>query len=435
MNRSVDADTNAMKHPITTSIPNEANATKNTTMGSNNIIPRKKVITFQQAVLSNMSTPSTTHTSQKSTLTVLSKRHSDSISDSTTKCANPPKDIVKFADNPSNTVTCTKVPTSEMIYKPVTNHNMITRLSSTQINDITYAVSLKYDSVIQKMQKEHEKQIKHIIGTQKAQDDEINAIKQSQKTLRTDLQEQLQTKMDTQTTLLHSMVTMIQDIKNAKIDNVPEKVSQVSHISSAAVSSVASKLTQPTVIQHSQDPDISYSDTESDDDDIGGNDEAMTATTILSTVDSPQEDPIIHDTNTTPIKQSNLSSLHSDQDSDKHKCDAKCSPRCEHVNNIEADSKDDIRQVTRTMSVEPSSVVQEGGWNDVNGSSKKKVPLRHAIISPPKRYTRSMYKKGSPSYNHYDPTGVIHRKSQRLKNKQDHSDHPKKKMTKSDRDP
>ncbi len=101
-----------------------------------------------------------------------------------------------------------------------------------------------------------------------------------------------------------------------------------------------------------------------------------------------------------------------------------------------ADSSDDIRQVTRTTSVEPSSVVQEDGWNDVNMASKKKIPLRHAIISPLKRNTRSSYKKGSPSYNQYDPTGVIHRKSQRLKNKQDHSAHQtKKKMNKSDQDP
>jgi hypothetical protein len=328
MNVTDDTNTNTMKPFVKPYTSNTVNEIKDTTTSTNNLIPLKMVITFQQSVLSNKKTPPTTNPSHKPTLTVLSKcNNSDNISDSSTKCANPPKDMVKFIDIPSTMVTCNRMPTDEMIYKPATNNNMITRLSATQINDITYAVSLKYDSVIQKMQKAHETQIQHIIGTQKAQDDEINAIKQSQKTLQSDLQEQLQTKMDMQTTLLHSMVTMIQDIKNAKIDQVPEKVLQVSHISSAVVFSVASKLTQPTVIQHLQDPDISYSDMESDDD-IGGNDEAMTVTTILSTVDSPQEESIKHDTNISPSKQNTMLTLNCNQTNDDHQCDEKCQPRC-----------------------------------------------------------------------------------------------------------
>jgi hypothetical protein len=96
------------------------------------------------------------------------------------------------------------------------------------------------------------------------------------------------------------------------------------------------------------------------------------------------------------------------------------------------DSKNDIRVVTMTSKVDPDELAKGAGWNDVNGHSKKKIPLRHAIISPPKQQTRSSYKKGSPSYNKYDPTGKIHRKSQRIQNLKDHSNHQKKSMNESD---
>lgn len=115
-------------------------------------------------------------------------------------------------------------------------------------------------------------------------------------------------------------------------------------------------------------------------------------------------------------------------------------PKCKHINNIAVDSNDDICQVTLTSKIDPNAVASELGWNDVKETSKKKVPMRHAIISPTKRQTRNMYKQGSPNYNQYDPTGSIQRMSQRLKDKQtkqlkDRSIHQNEKMLKSDRKP
>jgi hypothetical protein len=114
------------------------------------------------------------------------------------------------------------------------------------------------------------------------------------------------------------------------------------------------------------------------------------------------------------------------------------SPECNHVNRVVVDSNDDIRKVTLTSAIEPSAVAPELGWNNVTVTSKKKVPLRHALISPPKRQTRSMYTRSSPNYNKYDPTGSIPRMSQRLKNKQskqmnDRSSPKKERVLPSDR--
>jgi hypothetical protein len=108
-----------------------------------------------------------------------------------------------------------------------------------------------------------------------------------------------------------------------------------------------------------------------------------------------------------------------------------------NINNIEVESNNDIRHVTLTSTIDPNAVDEESGWNDVTDTSKNKVPMKHALISSYKRRTRSSYKRGSPNYNHYDPTGSIQCTSQRLQNKQqqqvrDCSKHQNDRMSTSD---
>jgi hypothetical protein len=108
------------------------------------------------------------------------------------------REMVKFVELPATTVILSTM-TSEDICKPKSHNNVITRISDTQIQDITNVVSQRYDSVIQRMQEAHEIQIKSIIQTQKLQDNEIYEIKMSQKQLREDMQYQLDKKMNSHT--------------------------------------------------------------------------------------------------------------------------------------------------------------------------------------------------------------------------------------------
>jgi phage host-nuclease inhibitor protein Gam len=165
---------------------------------------------------------------------------------------------------PPTTVTLSTLTAEDMICKSSQFQDMITRLSDTQLQVITNAVSLRYDSMMHQIQEAYERQIqnikKDIIHMQKQQDDNIRDVKHSQKKLRAEMQEQLNTKMNMQNSLLHSMMTMIQDIKDTQINMATDnrqKATETRHTS-------PSNTIAPTVIHHLQDPDMSYSDTDSE---------------------------------------------------------------------------------------------------------------------------------------------------------------------------
>jgi large exoprotein involved in heme utilization and adhesion len=320
---------------------------------------------------------------------------------------------------------CTQIP----------NKHIITRLSDKQLHDITTAVSSQYDSVIKQMQEAHKTQITSILQTQQAQENEIHDIKVSQQRLRTDMQDQMDQKMTSQTSLLHSMMTMIQDIKQTQLQDkmatapATEKLHHCTH----------PQVKTPTIINHSQDHDISYSESDSEHDSEGQT-ESMTAATVQSSVVSSRQGSATYvrkiDNNPSRLNLHPSNTEISNNSASVHHTNE--SPECDHVNRIVVDSNDDIRKVTLTSAIEPSAVAPELGWNNVTVTSKKKVPLRHALISPPKRQTRSMYTRSSPNYNKYDPTGSIPRMSQRLKNKQskqmnDRSSPKKERVLPSDR--
>jgi hypothetical protein len=246
---------------------------------------KKPSVSFQQALLTNakqanLSTPP----HNESCLTTLTK--------STFKpTTSPPKassqqlsrDMIKLINVPSITVTLGTVTPTDMC-NPMSNHNMITRLSDKQVNEITNAVSLQYDSVIQHMWEAHATQIKSILQTQQIQENEVNEIKASQLQLKTDMQDQLDKKMTTQNTLLHSMVSMIKDIQSTQHKDKTELLQTLV----AAPQCTKHKGLTSTVINHSQDHDISYSESESEQD-LEGQTEIMTAATVQSSVDSSRQ--------------------------------------------------------------------------------------------------------------------------------------------------
>jgi hypothetical protein len=368
--------------------------------------PNCKAVTFQQVLLSKPNTSSTSCTTPKPTmLTVLPPQQQRALPMDTESPITPAsKEIVQFVNVPPTTVMLSTMTADNVTSKLCHSNSMITCLSDTQIMEITNAVSTKYDSVIQQMQEAHEKQLQDIVCTQKAQDeahkqqinsiantqkahnDEINAIKTSQKELKNDMQDQLDNKINMQTSLLHSMMTMMKDIKATKIDADSSNMIVTTEQQSTSI-----KMT-PAMIHQSQDHDISYSESDSDQD-VDKYDGAMTASTLQSTVGSSHQDfnhsaasaneTVIH--TSTQVTCPDSSQYPKDTDRDNSEC--------QHVNNIAVDSKNDIRKVTMTSKVDPDELVKGAGWNDVNDHSKKKIPLRHAIISPPKRQTRSSYKK------------------------------------------
>jgi hypothetical protein len=144
-----------------------------------------------------------------------------------------------------------------------------------------------------------------------------------------------------------------------------------------------------------QDQDLSYSDTDSYSAD---NDEKFTAVTIPSTINtvSSQESKATHlvDTRTSHarlhLKGSDMLSLNDGSGNE-----------CDHVNKIDTSTIDDIRKVTRSHKVHPSSITREDGWNNITAKSKNSVQIRHAIISPQKLVKSTALNKDSPNYNRY----------------------------------
>jgi hypothetical protein len=390
---------------------------------------KKPNVSFQQALLTNTKqTNLSTQANNDSCLTTLTKSALPAtVSSQQGSSQQLSRNVIKHINVPSTTVTLSTVTPTDMC-NPLSNHNMITRLSDKQVTEITNAVSSQYDSVIQHMREAHATQIKSILQTQQMQENEINGIKASQLQLKTDMQDQLDKKMTTQNTLLHSMVSMIKDIQCKQHSDDKERLRP----STGAPQCTKNKVLTPTVINHSQDHDISYSESESEHDSEGQT-EIMTAATVQSSIASSR-----------PGSTNYVRQLHDNIDDQCTSTSTDPKPSttlpCKHINDIEVESTNDIRHVTLTSTIGPNEVNDESGWNDVTDTSKNKVLLKHAIISPFKRRTRSSYKRGSPNYNHYDPTGSIQRTSQRLQNKQlqqmkDRSQHHIDRKSKSDRKP
>jgi hypothetical protein len=358
-NKIVNSTTNDLAKP---QMPSETN-------NISTLTTKKKTITFQQVVLSNTNQTSLEQKkAERPCLSILShQKRGDKTLVNQVHTHNKSKEMVKFIDMPTTTVALSTVTADEMICKATPEHNLITRLSDTQIRDITYAVTLKYDSVIKKMQEAHETQMKSIVQTQKLHDNEINHIKTSQNVLRMEMQDQLDKKMNMQNLLLHSMVTMIQDIKNTKLDADSQNLSP----SNVARNCTGTMNTMPTMIYHSQGPDISYSTSESEQD-SEEQDGTMTAVTVQSMLDSSQEDLLV---NTKDENESNciqMTTSNPNKPENNKNCKDDCVLKCQHVNKIITDTDNDIHKVTLTTPVDPITIVNEDGWNDVSEISDVK---------------------------------------------------------------
>jgi hypothetical protein len=287
--------------------------------------------------------------------------------------------------------------------------NLITRLSDKQVNDITTAVSAKYDSMIQQLQDSYNTQMKKLVQTQQTQEQEINEIKKTHKELKEEVDKNVNEKFDKHTEMFSSLVDMIKGMRQAD-DKYRERTKNNSDSSHDEEDSG----NKDSLI--SSDTDISYSADESDKE-IDDND----ITTVTTT-------PITIGTTLTPPSPSTVKSgtISSPRTCTRHSSTSKDTPPCVHENKVESDDQNDIRKVTLSSIPPKSYAHQEVGWNNITGNMRKATRIKHAIISPAKIPKAQLNTKDSPNYNRYLPEST-QRRSNRLKHKtgESASDHSK----------
>jgi hypothetical protein len=238
--------------------------------------------------------------------------------------------MVRFVDGSTAEMTMSTMSTDDRVVIP-NQQTELTQLMEQQIKDITSAMSQKYESTIQEMKDTHIAQMNEIRSKQKEHEHDIKQLQNAQTKIKENLETTMDNKIEQQTNLLMSLVSMVHEMKEEKNKSGN---SQVDH----------NLITTPTntenVIGHNAEDltDCSYSDEE----DITEN--AFTAMQTQSlaikkksgdamTVISQPEEETEEATSSQQIEQ---------------KCD-------KHTNHIEHDDNNDIWRLTRSRTVSNST--------------------------------------------------------------------------------
>jgi hypothetical protein len=372
------------------------------------IIPKSQILPSQETsdIIDKDVTPSKSNTTKD--------KHNNTITQSSTQAQC--EQMIPYVDVKTRAITIsTMTPEIGKTYDEdrIIQTNMMNQLVTKHIQEDTLAVSHKYDKILSTMQAAHNDQINNLLDKQKAQATEIAKIKESQGSLKTDLELQIHNKVEKQMTVLTSLVEIVQNM---------QKSDQAFYTRRHQDRSCAENIHTNTENQVSpipSDPDLSYSD--SDDLSVHSPQSVTihTKTTTPNTVDtdsindSPktQDSPIVSDVqeiSQTQIMQKITSTLPSDEV--RYKISNKPTKNCTHTNNIASDVADDIRNTTLTKGIDPISLEKDKGWKDITDKTKKLLHIEHAIISPNKAVNKK-YNKHSPNFNKYDPEGSIVRGS------------------------
>jgi hypothetical protein len=385
--------TNRLKD--TTSVSDVQNSTVPSTLPDNSM-----------TTISTTDTPPTTYSKiVQRELPMTSEGHttnSNVIEIESSQSQQPTATMVPYVHVPSTELTLSTITSEHRQVGLSQTPDLITRLSDSQVHDITLAVSAKYDIAMKRMQDSYDAQIQHLAITQQSQKSEINEIKASQKELKTDIDKSVNDKFDKHTEMFSSLIHMIKDMKSAD-----EKYRAEVH-SQSATSSISATNGYPKKDSLSlSDNDISYSKDDSDN--------------VQSGEKSPKEDNTIPSSNRSdqpqmvvPISTSTGHKI-TNQCCNKSKCIAGKLCNQKHTNQIpEADSTD-IRCATLSRPLNPTIVYQEEGWNNITSTMRKAVKIKHALISPAKPLKKSSNTKNSPNYNRYLPNASEQRRSNRLR--------------------
>jgi hypothetical protein len=328
----------------------------------------------------------------------------------------PSNKVVAFVDTPATSMTLsTMTPDMMPQSQQHNNNNILMKLTEKQILDITNTVTERYDMVIQTLQDTYNTQIQQLVKTQLSQETEIANIKSTQIDMKQDLEQRLDSKINSQTNILHSIVSMMKDIKNTShSSNGNSSTTQSQSLQND--NTCTSDLKSPSL--HTEpDHDLSYSDTDSN---PAEGDDTYTSLTVPSTINTiaSQDSKATHLVDTR-LSQSKLfytgkeiRSRHKDETAD-----------CTHTNKIGSLDIDDIRTVTRSQPINPGKITREEGWNDVRSKSKNSTPIKHAIISPHKTVQPKKPNKDSPNYNRFVMTESSPSQKQKIISMQDLEDH------------
>jgi hypothetical protein len=295
------------------------------------------------------------------------------------------------------------------------NNNILMKLTEKQILDITNTVTERYDMVIQTLQENYNTQIQQIVKTQLSQETEIANIKSTQIDMKQDLEQRLDSKINSQTNILHSIVSMMKDIKTSahSLNGDSGTTQSQSHKNDNTCSI---DLKSPS-LHTEQDQDLSYSDTDSN---PAEGDDTYTSLTVPSTINTiaSQDSKATHIIDTR-LSQSKLFYTGKEIRS-RHKDDI---VNCTHTNKIGTPDIDDIRTVTRSQPIHPGKLTREEGWNDVTSKSKNSTPIKHAIISPHKAVQPKKPNKESLNYNRFVMTESSPSQKKKTISTQDLEDH------------
>jgi hypothetical protein len=143
----------------------------------------------------------------------------------TSKHNKPCNKVVSFVDTSTAKITMSTISNDEKMIVPK-QHTDLTQLMEQQIKDITSAMSQKYKSTIQQMQQTHIAQMIEIITKQKEQELDIENLQNTQMKIKENLEAKMDTKIEQQTNLLTSLVSMIRDLKEDKNNRNNNKTEQ-----------------------------------------------------------------------------------------------------------------------------------------------------------------------------------------------------------------
>jgi hypothetical protein len=245
----------------------------------------------------------------------------------------------------------------------------------------------KYDKAIQSIQLSHANQISKLTNKQKQQDTDILNLRKLQTDTKNDMDKKIEDKVESQTQILNSLVTLIQDMKTDRDVSINRRKKKKAHFTN-------NKTPSPKVSQNDL-TDCSYSE----------------CCSSQSSGDSVQNDSNHTDSSNMPPESNKLPETivatpgqHNDTQQPLSQCKA-------HKNNIIDSDETDIRRKTRSQ-ISPPTEDSNDQWKGVTSKSKRATKLHLAIISPSKQKGRNVkYDKQSPNYNKFDPDGTITKKS------------------------
>jgi hypothetical protein len=286
--------------------------------------------------------------------------------------------IIPFVETTTTDMTTSTI-TTEDIITTLQQSNILTTLVDQQIHKVTNAMTIKHENAIKTIQLSHSNQIEQLTNKQTKQENDIDKLKQSQ-SLQRDTGKKIEDKVEAQTNILTSLVSLIQDMKT---ENEAEKKRNRQYLQTMKNETVPiSKISQSDLT------DCSYSEegsSQCSDDSIKSTKSTKVTVTdspkVISTPSSKQNDPTTLSTTSTKCKR--------------------------HENSIDGSEDNDIRRKTSSQSIKEHDP-HNSKWKGITSKTKKSTRFHLAIISPSKTsQEKGKYDKLSPNYNKYDPDGTI----------------------------